>query len=80
MKINYTDGCTCYSLTIDGKEVSEMNSKEIQDAVAKLVYKVTDTAILQEIIERITESIGDFEDLGTCEECGDWITKYTYED
>lgn len=30
MKIEYTDGCICTSLTVDGKETADMTPEEIK--------------------------------------------------
>lgn len=35
MKINYTSGCICDSLTIDGKESADLSPKVIKDAIVK---------------------------------------------
>lgn len=68
MKINYTSGCICDSLTIDGKESADLSPKVIKDAIATL----------QDILTTVAET-GEYEDLGHCEQCGDWITSYTLE-
>lgn len=78
MKIEYMTGH--YSMEIDGVEFAELSKEQQVEIVHKLVDKVKDVAILQEIVERIVESIGDFEDLGKCESCGDYIEKYSYND
>jgi hypothetical protein len=74
MKINYTSGCICDSLTIDGKESADLSPKVIKDAIAKALEKIDDMATLQDIL-----TTGEYEDLGHCEQCGDWITSYTLE-
>ena len=45
----------------------------------KLIDAETDLGTIQSILINLVESRGDFEDLGQCDECGDWITKYTLE-
>lgn len=78
MKINYTSGCTCDSLTIDGKESSDLSPKVIKDAIVKALEKIDDISTLQDILTTVAET-GEYEDLGHCEQCGDWITSYTLE-
>lgn len=78
MKINYTSGCTCDSLTIDGKESADLSPKVIKNAIVKALEKIDDIATLQDILMTVAET-GEYEDLGHCEQCGDWITSYTLE-
>lgn len=78
MKINYTSGCTCDSLTIDGKESADLSLKVIKNAIVKALEKIDDMATLQDILMTVAET-GEYEDLGHCEQCGDWITSYTLE-
>lgn len=75
MKIKYMTGH--YSMTFNGTEFVDLTKDQQIEIVHKLVDKVKDSAILQEIIERIMESIGDYKDFGTCETCGDFIEQYT---
>ena len=79
MKIISISGCTCDSLTIDNVETSEMKIEDIRETIKKLIDKESDLGTLQSILIDLVETRGDFEDLGTCDQCGDWITKYTVE-
>lgn len=78
MKINYTTGCTCDSLTIDGRESIDLSPEAIKDAIIKALDKINSISDLQEILMTIAET-GEYEDLGHCEQCGDWITSFTLE-
>ena len=55
-----------------------MNDR-ILEAIKKLIDAETDLGTIQSVLINLVESRGDFEDLGQCDECGDWITKYTLE-
>ena len=79
MKIESISGCTCDSLTIDGIETIDMKITDVKEAIKKLIDAETDLGTIQSILINLVESRGDFEDLGQCDECGDWITKYTLE-
>lgn len=79
MKLEYTDGCICTSLTVDGVETVDMKTEDLQEVICKLVKRETDTAILQRIWMNLMESQGDYEDLGHCECCGDWVSRFTLE-
>lgn len=78
MKINYITGCTCDSLTIDGRESIDLSPKVIKDAIIKALDKINSISDLQEILMTIAET-GEYEDLGHCEQCGDFIYSYTLE-
>ena len=79
MKIESVSGCTCDSLTVDGVETIDMDKEAVKKVIKKLIDKVDDLGTLQSILINLVETQGDFEDLGHCEQCGDWITKYTLE-
>ena len=79
MKIESVTGCTCDSLTIDNVETIDMDKEAIKDVIKKLINREDDLGILQSILIDLVEFQGEFEDLGRCDQCGDWITKYTVE-
>lgn len=79
MKLEYTDGCICTSLTVDGKETADMTSEEIKVSIQAMLDRGIDFAVLQDIWTTLIESQGEYRDLGHCEECGDWISNYTLE-
>lgn len=79
MKINYTTGCTCDSLTIDSKESVDLPIETIKEAIVCSLDKVEDIATLQDMLISALEYAGEFEDLGHCEQCGDFIYSYTLE-
>ena len=79
MKLEYTDGCVCTSLTIDGKETIDMNVEDFKSVIHKLIGNENDLGTLQHIWIVLMEQQGKYEDLGHCPDCGDYITKYTLE-
>lgn len=79
MKIESVTGCTCDSLTVDSVETVDMDKEAVKDVIKKLIDKEDDLGTLQSILIDLVETQGEFEDLGHCEQCGDWITKYTVE-
>lgn len=76
MELEYIDGCICQSTNVNGVELVDMRIIDIKNVVKKLVDKEEDTATLQSIFIDLVRSQGDFEDLGQCEQCGDYIYKY----
>lgn len=79
MKIESVTGCTCDSLTVDDVETVDMDKEAVKDVIKKLINREDDLGILQSILIDLVEFQGEFEDLGHCDQCGDWITKYTLE-
>ena len=79
MKIESVTGCTCDSLTINGVETIDMDKEAIKDVIKKLIDREDDLGVRQSILIDLVEFQGEFEDLGHCDQCGDWITKYTVE-
>lgn len=79
MKVEYVSGCICGSLTIDGKETADIPLKELRDCVLDIISRTTDISLLQDILTDAAQCSGEFEDLGHCEQCGDWIEKFTLE-
>lgn len=79
MKIESVTGCTCDSLTIDNVETIDMDKEAIKDVIKKLINREDDLGVLQSVLIDLVEFQGEFEDLGRCDQCGDWITKYTVE-
>ena len=79
LKIESVTGCTCDSLTVDYVETVDMDKEAVKDVIKKLTDREDDLGILQSVLIDLVESQGEFEDLGHCDQCGDWITKYTVE-
>ena len=79
MKIESVTGCICDSLTVDDVETVDMDKEAVKDVIKKLIDREDDLGTLQSILIDLVETQGEFEDLGHCEQCGDWITKYTLE-
>ena len=77
MEHEYTEGCTCTSLLINGEESINLPIETLKKAIIELVNYCDDTAILQRQWCDLVECLGEPEDLGYCDQCGDFITKYT---
>jgi hypothetical protein len=77
MEIKLVTGCINDSLTIDGVESIDMDIEKVKNAIKKLIDSEQDVGVLQSTLMDFVEMRGDYEDLGTCEECGDTITQYT---
>ena len=80
MILNYIEGYTAYSLTIDGVETIELPPYEIADVIRHLVGRCKDKGILKEmlgmLIEHDKESVVA---ISHCDQCGDDIYNYKLE-
>lgn len=57
MKIEYTDGCICTSLTVDGKETAYMTPEEIKVSIRAMLDRETDIATLQDVWMSLIEHL-----------------------
>ena len=64
-----------YSLYIDGKEFVDIDYDKQKEICHKLVDKVSE-GVLQRFVELACAGMGEYEDLGYCETCGEYIDKY----
>lgn len=80
MKIEYTTGCINNSLTVDEKETVDIDINKLKSIIKHLIDKTDDISILQELILSFVQEYGTYEYLGTCEQCGDSIDKFVYEE
>ena len=79
MKLEYIDGCTGESFTIDGKDLHSMSSGFLKDLIYKAMKKCKNDNAFFDILRILVTTMGKWEDLGKCEECGDYNDKYTLE-
>lgn len=77
MILETVNGCICDSITIDGVETVDLPIDKVKNTIKLIIDKEPDLGVLQSILIDLIEGKGDYEDLGTCEDCGDFITKYT---
>ena len=79
MKIEYTEGCTCFGLDVDGvpfEDLKEYKKKIILNKVINAILEEFDT---QNIIIDLLHDYGEYKYLSHCDECGDNICTYTIE-
>lgn len=77
MKLEYTNGCICTSLTVDDVETIDMDINELKNILHKMIDNLDDISDLQSIFCDYLEAFGEYEDLGRCDECGDSICRFT---
>ena len=77
MDIERVRGCTCNSLTIDGREEVELTARE-KSHVKALIYRFLTSIDLNEVLQMVLDVYGDTEfSEKPCETCGDYIETTT---
>lgn len=76
MKIKYTD--LHYSLTVDNKEFIDLSIEKQKEILHKCI-DTTSSWFLQDMLEKFIEYSADKQDTYKCEDCGEYISTYTYE-
>ena len=77
MKHELTEGCLCTALFINDIDVNELPIETIKGAIIELVSEMKDKEEAIWIWRDLMTSVGNYEDLGHCDTCGDDISKYT---
>lgn len=77
MKLELTDGCTGDILYIDDKNIEDFNIEELKNVLFLLIERCQNIYTIRNIIRDYTEQFGEMEDLGRCDQCGDYSYKYT---
>ena len=82
MKLEYTYGCTCNSLTVDGIEEIHLTDEQRKEAWKKMCMWLAekDGADLNSLLHYAMEQYGEYSsDDEPCECCGDWVDNYKLE-
>jgi len=79
MKLTYIDGCTCTSWSVDNKDWDDYSLEQKKQICHRLIDSVDNEYIMQQLFTLILENEGEYTDLGQCETCGDWVSKYELE-
>ena len=77
MKVEYYDGCTTTGVSIDNKPLVDLSIEEQKDVLLKVLNSLKNpTYSIQQFLISATEEEEEYEDLGMCEQCGDYIYNY----
>lgn len=78
MQLIRTEGCVCYGTTIDGKNLNDISVEDQRRILLDLIGKV-DSATIQDFINDCITTMGDYECIGHCDECGDSISEWKWD-
>lgn len=78
MKLEMVQGCICDTLEVDGEREVDL-TKEQRDKVIDKVCEFLKTKNdgCNQLLQMVLPLYGEYEDLGHCECCGDWVDKYS---
>lgn len=65
MKLNYTDGCVCTSLTVDGEETINIKEDKLKEIIKEMISYAwkTKNESLSYIVKMLIKETGDFKSL-----------------
>lgn len=77
MEIINTEGCTCYGTTINNKDIQDYSKEELKWVLDQLILELDLTQTeLQDIINLIVTTHGEYKFLYHCEQCDDDVCEY----
>jgi len=80
MKLELSQGCICDSLEIDNTEENDLTDEQRRNVIDKVcTYLKSKPELLNPFLTWFLTWEGEYEDLGTCETCGDHVDRYTLE-
>ena len=77
MKIEYTEGCTCYGLDVDGEPFNDLDEAKKREVFNRMVETILKDYDIQDITTKLLYQYGEYKHLSDCEECGDSVCSYT---
>ena len=79
MKIEYTEGCVCYGLDVDGKPFNDLGEVSKVDILHSVINVLSCEYDPQSILIDLLQQYGEYKHIGHCDECGDSVCTYTIE-
>lgn len=79
MKIEYTEGCVCYGLNVDGEPFDDLDEAKKREVFNRMVKAILKDSDVQNIVTELILQYGEYKHLFYCEQCGDSVCSYTME-
>lgn len=76
MKLVSQTGCTSWGIDIDDKDFNECSKEEIRETIKKIIDKTEDDNLFS-LLETLIGTYGEYEDLGQCDQCFDYVSRFT---
>lgn len=77
MRIEFDDFCTTQGVYIDGEYANNLTIEQLIQAITECALYTNNKDFLIEALRDVCTNDGIEEDLGKCEQCGDYNFKYT---
>lgn len=79
MRLKMVEGCTAWSMTVDGKEEIDMTDDERRDVLKKIFERLTPDD-LNYVLQALIKEFGEYDyDPEPCECCGDTVSWYVWD-
>lgn len=79
MKIEYTEGCVCYGLDVDGEPFNNLDHDKKIEVFDRIFEHLDEEYGLTSMLVSILQHYGEYKHIGHCDECGDNISSFTLE-
>lgn len=79
MKIEYTEGCLCYGLDVDGEPFNNLDHDKKIAVFDRIFEHLDEEYGLYTMLVDILQHYGEYKHIGHCDECGDNISSFTLE-
>lgn len=79
MKIEYTEGCVCYGLDVDGEPFNNLDHDKKIEVFDRIFEHLDEEYGLYSMLVDILRQYGEYKHCFTCEDCGDSVCTYTIE-
>lgn len=79
MKIEYTEGCVCYGLDVDGEPFNNLDHDKKIEVFDRIFEHLDEEYGLNTMLVDILQHYGEYKHIGHCDECGDNISSFTLE-
>ena len=79
MKIEYTEGCVCYGLDVDGEPFNNLDHGKKIEVFDRIFEHLDEEYGLNTMLVDILQHYGEYKCCFTCQDCGDSVCTYTIE-
>jgi hypothetical protein len=79
MKLEYTEGCICYGLDVDGEPFNNLDHDKKIEVFDRIFEHLDEEYGLNTMLVDILQHYGEYKHIGHCDECGDNISSFTLE-
>lgn len=77
MKLEWTEGCTCYGLDVDEEPFNDLDAVKQVELLHSVVTMLSVDYGIQDIIINLLRQYGEYKHIGHCDECGDNISSFS---